>query len=91
MLRNPCKQCLVRPGCSITCDEKNKRDRKLECYKLPYVLVFCFVVLVVLMLYSLFLLCLLKAGIISKKKFNHHNPFYEMDQILNNVGYDEFY
>jgi hypothetical protein len=88
MLRNPCKQCLVRPGCSITCDEKNKRDRKLECYKLPYVLVFCFVVLVVLMLYSLFLLCLLKAGIISMKKFNRQDPFYEFGILMDS---DEFY
>ena len=80
MLRDPCKLCLVKPNCSVTCDEKTKRELKLDNIKVPFLFVVVLSFTLVCFIYTLLLLSLTKINIISTKQYNHLNPFRNIAQ-----------
>lgn len=82
---NPCRLCLVKPNCSSICDEKRAWDKKFDIIKLPIVLVSCFSLFLILVVYTLILMILNHIGILSDEKYRKLDPFIEIDAM------DEYY
>ena len=87
MLRNPCKLCLVRPSCSLQCNEKIKWETKKDWVTIPFVLVFCLFAFVILLIISAFLMLLNGIGLLSNEKYYKLDPFIEFDKAMDKYNY----